>query len=88
MIGPPGLPKVPRRVFSFRAGPAAAPRRVAPVWMWLTGLYFAGALAHFSHQLAFDLSAGRTPTFGEALASDAVSLVWPADLIGTLIGPG
>ncbi|HUC09536.1 MAG TPA: hypothetical protein VL985_03820 [Stellaceae bacterium] len=48
------------------------------------GLYMAGVLAHFSHHLAFDFARGD-PSFGRALVSAPVSLVWPADLIGTLI---
>ena len=87
MIGPPGLPKYPRRVFSFAASRQRAARR-RQTWKWLAGLYLAGVLAHFSHTLALDLATGRDPSFGEALASDAVSLVWPADLIGTLIDSG
>ena len=85
MIGPPGLPKLGRRVFSFAAGkPLQARERHA--WKWVTGLYFAGVLAHFSHHMAFDLPAdGIDPTFGLAIASAPVSLAWPADLIHTLI---
>ena len=51
MIGPPGLPKLGRRVFSFAAGkPLQTGERHA--WKWVTGLYFAGVLAHFSHHMA------------------------------------
>jgi hypothetical protein len=87
MIGPPGLPKVGRRVFRF-AGPPS-PRsspgdRLQPL-KWVAGLYLAGVLAHFGHHMAFDLPAGTDPSFGEALASAPTSLVWPADLIGTLM---
>jgi hypothetical protein len=84
MIGPPGLPKYPRRVFAFAA--RAASRRRVHLWRWALGLYLAGAVAHFSHNLALDLAAGKHPNFGEALATDMISLVWPADLIGVLIG--
>jgi hypothetical protein len=84
MIGPPGLPKLGRRVFSFRASPRVR-RGLAQPFKWVVGLYFAGVLAHFSHHMAFDLPAGTDPSFGEALASAPVSLAWPADLIGTLI---
>jgi hypothetical protein len=87
MIGPPGLPKYPRRVFAF-AGAQAAARTRAQLWKLALGLYLAGAVAHFSHNLALDLAAGRQPSLGQALVSDAVSLVWPADLIGVLIGVG
>ncbi|MBV8889845.1 MAG: hypothetical protein JO305_09285 [Alphaproteobacteria bacterium] len=84
MIGPPGLPKLGRRVFSF------APRRIRSrehqhAWKWAAGLYLAGVLAHFSHHMAFDLPAGADPSLTEALTSAPVSLVWPADLIQTLM---
>jgi hypothetical protein len=85
MIGPPGLPKVGRRVFRFAASPRVRSRdRLQPL-KWAVGLYLAGVLAHFSHHMAFDLPAGIDPSFGEALASAPTSLVWPADLIGTLM---
>ncbi len=85
MIGPPGLPKLGRRVFSFAAGkPLQTGERHA--WKWVTGLYFAGVLAHFSHHMAVDLPAdGVDPSIGVAIASAPVSLAWPADLIHTLI---
>ena len=86
MIGPPGLPKFGRRVFSFAAPKPARPRQQQHVWKWVTGLYLAGVLAHFSHHMV-DLPDGTNPPF-EALISAPVSLVWPADLIGTLISPG
>lgn len=84
MIGPPGLPKYGRRVFSFAGGKAKQPRQSRYVWKLAAGLYFAGVLAHFSHHLAFNFAQGD-PSFGRALSSAPVSLVWPADLIGTLI---
>lgn len=85
MIGPPGLPKVGRRVFRFAGPPRALSRdRLLPM-KWVVGLYLAGVLAHFGHHMAFDLPAGIDPSFGEALTSAPVSLVWPADLIGTLM---
>jgi hypothetical protein len=80
MIGPPGLPKVGRRVFSFAHSPPARPRLL--VLKWATAFYFAGVLAHFSHHMATDLPAGAR--LDEALASAPLCLVWPADLIGTL----
>jgi hypothetical protein len=85
MIGPPGLPKLGRRVFSFAAGkPLQTESRQA--WKWVTGLYLAGVLAHFGHHMAFDLPAdGIDPSLGVAIASAPVSLAWPADLIHTLI---
>jgi hypothetical protein len=86
MIGPPGLPKFGRRVFSFAAPKPNRQRQQQHVWKWVTGLYLAGVLAHFSHHMV-DLPDGSNPPF-EALISAPVSLVWPADLIGTLIGPG
>ena len=55
-------------------------------WRWFAGLYLAGVLAHFSHHMAFDLPADRIdPSFRVALVSAPISLVWPADLIGTLM---
>jgi len=74
-----------RRVFSFAgARPAQAGRRQHTL-KWVAGLYLAGVLAHFSHHMAFDLPAGTDPSLNEALTSAPTSLVWPADLIGTLI---
>jgi hypothetical protein len=88
MIGPPGLPKYGRRVFAF-AAPARPPSREhQQVWKWFAGLYLAGVLAHFSHHMAFDLPEGSDPSLTEALTSAPVSLVWPADLIETLIDLG
>ena len=86
MIGPPGLPKFGRRVFSFAAPKPTRTRQHQNTWKWITGLYLAGVLAHFSHHMV-DLPDATNPSF-EALTSAPVSLVWPADLIGTLIGPG
>jgi hypothetical protein len=89
MIGPPGLPKSGRRVFSFTKSFAKSKpllsRRRRDWWKWALGLYAAGVLAHLSHHLAFDLPKGIDPSFVEAVASAPVSLAWPADLIGTLI---
>ena len=87
MIGPPGLPKYPRRVFAFAAARRGKPSR-GRTWRWLLGLYVAGAVAHFSHNLVLDLAEGRDPSRGDALAADMISLVWPADLIGVLIRLG
>jgi hypothetical protein len=85
MIGPPGLPKLGRRVFSFAAAPTKSRER-QHAWKWATGLYLAGVLAHFGHHMAFDLPAdGIDPTLGAAIISAPISLVWPADLIETLI---
>ena len=84
MIGPPGLPKIGRRIFSF-AAKRRDRRRHRHVWRWAVGFYVAGVLAHFSHHLAFDLPAGIDPSFAEALVTAPLSLVWPADLIHTLI---
>jgi hypothetical protein len=85
MIGPPGLPKHGRRVFSFATRKKPIARRRWHVWRWVAGLYMCGVLAHFSHNLAFDLSRGAGTPVIDALTSAPVSLVWPADLIGTLI---
>jgi len=84
MIGPPGLPKYGRRVFSFAAAKPGRSRQHQNAWKWATGLYLAGVLAHFSHHMVFDFTQGD-PSFGAALTSAPISLVWPADLIGTLI---
>jgi hypothetical protein len=84
MIGPPGLPKFGRRVFTFKTAQAKRPRHTRYVWKLVAGLYMAGVLAHFSHHLAFNFAQGD-PSFGRALVAAPVSLVWPADLIGTLI---
>jgi hypothetical protein len=85
MIGPPGLPKIGRRVFRFARTPQAPSRdRLLPL-KWAIGLYFAGVLAHFSHHMAFDLPDGIDPSLAEVLISAPTSLAWPADLIGTLM---
>ena len=84
MIGPPGLPKYGRRVFSFATAQRKKPQQRRLVWKLAAGLYVAGVLAHFSHHLAFNFAQGD-PSFGRALSSAPVSLVWPADLIGALI---
>ena len=86
MIGPPGLPKYGRRVFSFAAPKRSRSREHQSAWKWATALYVAGVLAHFSHHMVA-LPDGRSPS-SEALLSAPVSLVWPADLIGTLINLG
>ena len=88
MIGPPGLPKFGRRVFSFAAPKPVRSHSHHHTWKWLTGFYVAGVLAHFSHHMAFDLPDGIDPSLGEALSSAPTSLVWPADLIGTLMALG
>jgi hypothetical protein len=89
MIGPPGLPKIGRRIFRFAAPRAPARRRLRLATLrWASGLYLAGVLAHFSHHMAFDLPAGVDPSLSEALSSAPFSLVWPADLIGTLMALG
>jgi hypothetical protein len=82
MIGPPGIPKLGRRIFSSRVAKSARVHRRQDGWRWLAGLYLAGVLAHFSHHMAFDLA---DPSFGDALISAPTSLVWPADLIETLM---
>jgi hypothetical protein len=86
MIGPPGLPKFGRRIFAFAGpAPAHARERFQPL-KWAAGLYLAGVLAHFSHHLAMDVWIdGLDPSLNEALISAPTSLVWPADLIHTLI---
>jgi hypothetical protein len=85
MIGPPGLPKIGRRVFRFRS-PRPSPLRVPCLaFKWAVVFYAAGAIAHFAHHMAFGLPAGTDPSFHVALASAPVALTWPADLIGTLL---
>ena len=85
MIGPPGLPKIGRHVFRFARGrQVPSPNRLFPL-KWAVGLYLAGVLVHFGHHMAFDLPAGIDPSLREALISAPTSLVWPADLIGTLM---
>ena len=64
MIGPPGLPKIGRRVFSFAGSPRAPSRDRLQPFKWAAGLYLAGVLAHFGHHMAFDLPAGIDPSFG------------------------
>lgn len=71
-------------MFSFKPTAPVRPRR-RHAWKWFAGLYMAGVLAHFSHSLAFDLPKGSNPTLADALTTAPISLVWPADLIGTLI---
>ena len=86
MIGPPGLPKYGRRVFSFAAPKRSRSRQHQNAWKWITGLYLAGVLAHFSHHMAVDLPAdGIDPSLNAAISSAPTSLVWPADLIQTLM---
>jgi len=84
MIGPPGLPKYGRRVFSFAAPKRSRSRQHQNAWKWVTAIYLAGVLAHFSHHMV-GLPDGGDPLLSEALTSAPVSLVWPADLIETLI---
>ena len=86
MIGPPGLPKYGRRVFTFSATEPNRSRQQHHAWKWFTGLYLAGVLAHFSHHMV-GLPVGSDPPF-EALSSVPLSLVWPADLMKTLITLG
>lgn len=87
MIGPPGVPKIGRRVFILADRPARR-RWLGEALKWAAGLYLAGVVAHFGHHMAFDLPEGRDPSLHEALTTAPVSLVWPADLIGTLIEAG
>ena len=86
MIGPPGLPKYGRRVFAFAAPKRSRSQQHQQAWKWVTGLYLAGVLAHFSHHMVA-LPDGSNPS-SEALISAPLSLVWPADLMKTLITLG
>jgi len=86
MIGPPGLPKYGRRVFAFAAPKRSRARQHQHAWKWVTGIYLAGVLAHFSHHMVA-LPDGSSPS-SEALTSAPLSLVWPADLMKTLITLG
>jgi hypothetical protein len=85
MIGPPGLPKIGRRVFRFKEPRPDRLRVPLLACKWTVCLYFAGVLAHFTHHMAFDLPVGTDPSLQVALASAPISLAWPADLIGTLL---
>ena len=86
MIGPPGLPKYGRRVFSFAAKRQSRSRHRQNGWKWITGLYLAGVLAHFSHHMVALPDGSNAPR--QALISAPLSLVWPADLMKTLITLG
>ena len=88
MIGPPGLPKLGRRVFSFAVPQPARSRHRSQVWHWAAGFYLAGVLAHYSHYMAFDLPTASDSSLGAVLTSAPSSFVWPAGLIGTLIDHG
>jgi hypothetical protein len=84
MIGPPGLPKLGRRVFSFAKSLPKRRHQRRHAWKWLACFYAAGVLAHYSHQMTFAL-----PTsLDEALMIAPTSLAWPADLIETLMDLG
>ena len=85
MIGPPGLPKFGRPL-SRIAGTAPMSLRLPLFELKLaSGLYVAGVLAHFSHTMVDYLPGGLARSLLAALANAPLSLVWPADLIGTLI---
>ena len=86
MIGPPGLPKFGRRVFAFAPVNPARMQSRHHARKWITGLYLAGVLAHFSHHMVA-LPDGSDPPF-EALTGAPLSLVWPAHLIGALLDRG
>ena len=84
MIGPPGLPKFGRRGFSFANSSPEHRRQRRQAWKFAVCLYAAGVLAHYSHHMSFGLPA----SLDEALMSAPMSLVWPADLIETLMDLG
>lgn len=83
MIGPPRLPKFGRPL-SYVAGAPPSPLRLLPL-KWMTALYVAGVLAHFSHTMAFNWPGGLVRSLFEALSNVPMSLAWPADLIVTLL---
>ena len=83
MIGPPGLPQGGRPVSSIATASTRRRRASHSLLKWACDLYLAGVLAHFGHNMALGLPAGLS--FDHALATAPISLVWPADLIGTLI---
>jgi hypothetical protein len=85
MIGPPGLPKYGRRVFAFASPRGDRSRQQQHGWKWVTGLYLAGVLAHFSHHM---VALPNGSNAGAALKGAPLSLVWPADLMKTLIALG
>jgi hypothetical protein len=85
MIGPPGLPKFGRRVFSFATAARTRTRQQRQGWKWIVGLYLAGVLAHFSHHMVAVAPTAGDPAYIVALDGAPWSLAWPADLIGTLI---
>ena len=81
MIGPPGFPHLGRRIFG-----RTRTREQQHAWKFVSALYMAGVLAHFSHHLAIDLPADHIdPSIGAALHSAPVSIFWPLDAIHTLI---
>ena len=84
MIGPPGLPKFGRRVFSFTSSSPERRRQRHQAWKFVVCFYAAGVLAHYSHHISF----GLPGSLDEALMSAPTSLVWPADLIETLMDLG
>ena len=70
-------------MFSFAAAQPAQPRARLLALKWAGALYLAGVLAHFSDHMAYQLSVGMP--LDAVLTSAPICLVWPADLIGTLI---
>ena len=83
MIGPPRLPKFGRPV-SRVAGSPPSPPRLLPL-KWMAAFYVAGVLAHFSHAISLHFPGGFGVSLVKALSNAPTSLVWPADLIGTLL---
>src|SRR5438876_946242 len=77
MIGPPGLPKFGRRVFSFAAPKPVRSHSHHHTWKWLTGFYVAGVLAHFSHHMV-DLPDGSNPSFAALRSPRAMPRTAPA----------
>jgi hypothetical protein len=88
MIGPPGLPKVGRRIYSFVRKNGQVARHRGLALKWALGLYFAGVLAHSGHHMAYYLPEGLGPSLAAGLTGAPTSLAWPADLIATLITLG
>jgi len=88
MIGPPGLPKFGRRVFSFAGTATSAVRRRRLALKWAAGLYLAGVVVHSGHHMSFYLHEGIGSSLAQGITDAPTSFAWPADLIATLMTLG